>query len=59
MPAHNLYAIWYDLYKWTVLSLLTYQIFMFLGNENYEVSCQQKLMKKFVLQIKDTMEIRV
>ena len=33
--------------------------FNFLGNENYETSWQQKLMKKFVLKIKDTVEIRV
>ena len=32
---------------------------MSLCNENYEASCQHKLMKKFALQIKDRMEIRV
>lgn len=32
---------------------------MSLFNENYEASCQHKLMKKFIFQIKDTMDIRV
>jgi hypothetical protein len=59
MPALNLFVIWYDLLKWTPLSLLMYQFFMSLVKENYEQSCQRKLMKKLVFQIKDTMEIRV
>jgi len=58
MSALNLFVILYNLLKRNVLSLLTYQMFMSLVNENYGVSRQHKLLKKFVFLIKDTMDMR-